>query len=210
MKSWLGKLLGKSQQPAPTPAESAPASDRTIPINSEQTIPTDADRTIPISAPAESPAGCAAEAPVAMEWQVGDVIRDLYEIKEIHGGGGMRLVYRAHRRDWEKEMAVKSPRAEYFQSEQQKENFVRECLTWIGLGLHAHIVCCYYVRMPRDFRRGVDPMEVVLGGRVVPIRERDAGISKKLAEVIDRSLAVNPKERYQDAAQMLDALGKAL
>ena len=65
-------------------------------------------------------------------------------------------------------------------------------------------------QLPRDFPRGVDPMEVVLGGRIVPIRERDADIPKKLAEVIDRSLAVNPKDRWQDAAQMLDALGKVL
>ena len=65
-------------------------------------------------------------------------------------------------------------------------------------------------QLPRDFPRGVDPMEVVLGGRIVPIHERDAGIPKKLAEVIDRSLAVNPKDRWQDAAQMHHALGKAL
>ena len=65
-------------------------------------------------------------------------------------------------------------------------------------------------QLPRDFPRGVDPMEVVLGGGIVPIRERDAGIPKKLAEVIDRSLAVNPKDRWQDAAQMRDALGKVI
>ena len=64
--------------------------------------------------------------------------------------------------------------------------------------------------IPRDFPRGVDPMEVVLGGRIVPIRERDAGVPKKLAEVIDRSLLVNPKERFQDAAEFRKALEKAL
>src|SRR6266853_1956761 len=76
--------------------------------------------------------------------------------------------------------------------------------------LGATFYCMLTGQLPRDFPRGVDPMELVLGGRIVPIRERDASIPKKLAEVIDRSLAVNPKERYQDAAQMHDALVKAL
>ncbi|HEV7406294.1 MAG TPA: FHA domain-containing serine/threonine-protein kinase [Chthoniobacteraceae bacterium] len=74
----------------------------------------------------------------------------------------------------------------------------------------ATFYCMLTGQVPRDFPRGVDPMEVVLGGRIVPLRERDAALPKKLAEVIDRSLAMNPQERYQDAAQMLEALVKAL
>ena len=76
--------------------------------------------------------------------------------------------------------------------------------------LGATFYCMLTGQLPRNFPRGVDPMEVVLGGRIVPIRERDAGIPKKLAEVIDRSLAVDVDERYQDAAQMHDALAKVL
>ena len=68
--------------------------------------------------------------------------------------------------------------------------------------LGATFYCMLTGQLPRDFPRRVDPMEVALGGRIVPIRERDAGIPTKLAEVIDRSLAVNPKDRWQDAAQM--------
>ncbi len=77
-------------------------------------------------------------------------------------------------------------------------------------GLGATFYCMLTGRLPRDFPRGVDPMEVVLGGRVVPLRERDAALPRKLAEVIDRSLAVSPKARYLDAAQMHDALVKVL
>ena len=82
---------------------------------------------------------------VPAEWNVGDVILDLYDVKQVFQGG-MGLVYRVHHRDWDEDIAVKSPRADFFQSQVQKENFVRECLAWISLGLHPHIVTCYCVR----------------------------------------------------------------
>lgn len=96
-----------------------------------------------------------AEANVPAEWNVGDVILDLYEVKHIHTGGGMGLVYRVHHRNWNIDLAVKSPRQDYFRTEAQKENFVRECETWINLGLHPNTISCFYVRtlggIPRVF-----------------------------------------------------------
>ena len=87
-----------------------------------------------------------AEADVPLEWNVGDVILDLYEITGILGEGGMGRVYKAHHRGWNIDLAIKCPKPEHFQTEKQKENFVRECETWINLGLHPHIVSCCYVR----------------------------------------------------------------
>ena len=102
----------------------------------------------------------ASEAEVPLEWNVGDVILDLFEVKDIHKGGGMGLVYRVCHRGWNIDLAVKSPRADYFQTEEQKNNFVRECETWINLGLHPHTVSCYYVRtlggIPRVFAEYVE------------------------------------------------------
>lgn len=93
-------------------------------------------------------------------WKVGDIILDLYEVKQIHTGGGMGLVYRVHHRGWNVDLAVKCPRTNFFQTELQKENFTRECETWINLGLHPHIVSCYYVRtlggVPRVFAEYVE------------------------------------------------------
>jgi serine/threonine protein kinase len=63
---------------------------------------------------------------------------------------------------------------------------------------------------PRDFRLGQDPIAVVLSGIIVPIRKRNANIPSKVAEVIDRALAVDVNERYQDAGEMLKAMQKAL
>jgi len=102
----------------------------------------------------------AAEEDVAPEWEVGDVILDLYEVKDIHTGGAMGIVYRVGHRGWNMDLAVKSPRPDYFKTEDQKANFVRECETWIDLGLHPHTVSCHYVRtmggIPRVFAEYVE------------------------------------------------------
>jgi len=99
----------------------------------------------------EEPKSVEVEIPGA--WKVDEVIMDLYEIKQIHTGGGMGFVYRAHHRNWNIDLAIKSPRQDYFETEQQKEDFERECKTWIDLGLHPHIVSCFYVRRVDDIPR---------------------------------------------------------
>jgi serine/threonine protein kinase len=63
---------------------------------------------------------------------------------------------------------------------------------------------------PRDFPPGLDPIEIILRGGIIPIRRRDRSIPKKVAEVIDRAVLVTPNDRYQDAAEMRDAMAKAL
>jgi WD40 repeat protein/serine/threonine protein kinase len=94
--------------------------------------------------------------PLAAEvWHPGDVISGLYEIKQVHKSGGMGLVYRVYHRGWDMDLAVKSPRPEFVQNERAKVLFEREAETWVRLGLHPHIVTCYYVRrldgIPRTF-----------------------------------------------------------
>lgn len=93
-------------------------------------------------------------------WQIGDVILDKYAVRDIFTSGGMGLVYRAYHKDWDMDMAVKSPRPEFFQTEEQASNFEREAETWVNLGLHPHIVSCFYVRrlggIPRIFAEFVE------------------------------------------------------
>jgi WD40 repeat protein/serine/threonine protein kinase len=130
------------------------------PVN--QSVSSENGRTVRASTQNNLEAIDDAETEVAAEWAVGDVILDTYEVKQIHTGGGMGLVYRVYHRDWKEDLVVKSPRPEYFATQDQRENFVRECVTWMGLGLHPHIVTCYYVRLlggiPRVFA------EYVAGG----------------------------------------------
>ena len=92
-------------------------------------------------------------------WNVGDVILDAYEVKPLKAGfdtskhyaeGGMGLVYRVRHRGWDLDLALKRPKRETFQTERGKENFERECTTWVELGLHPNIVSCYYVRRIGD------------------------------------------------------------
>lgn len=158
MKTWFSKIFSFSKEQTPTPADGAESAASQVDVG--RTIPADAGRTALASPPIDPHPILPAEALVAVEWKVGDLILDLYEVKEIHEGGGMGLVYRVHHRGWNTDLAVKSPRRHYFRTEAQKENFTRECETWINLGLHPHIVSCYYVRtlggVPRVFAEYIE------------------------------------------------------
>jgi WD40 repeat protein/serine/threonine protein kinase len=83
-------------------------------------------------------------------WKVGDVILDLYEVKQVHRSGGMGIVYRLHHRGWGVDLAMKSPRLQRVADDRAKALFEQEAGTWIRLGLHPHTVSCYYVRRIND------------------------------------------------------------
>lgn len=63
---------------------------------------------------------------------------------------------------------------------------------------------------PRDFPPGSDPVQVVLRGASVPIRERAPTIPRPIAEVIDRACAADWRTRYADGEEMLFALRDAV
>ena len=119
MKTWFGKIFGKEQKQMPLDgSKPAPAI-----ATAEQTVLPDTEQTIVASPPNDLQALHAVEAQVAAEWKVGDVILDLYEVKHIHEGGGMGLVYRVHHRGWNMDLAVKIPRSDYFQDGSAKGEF---------------------------------------------------------------------------------------
>ncbi|MGI6401015.1 MAG: protein kinase domain-containing protein [Thermoguttaceae bacterium] len=74
---------------------------------------------------------------------------------ELYAEGGVGIVQRVRRRDWNVDLIVKSPKPGVAVTESGKKTFERECQTWIELGLHANIVSCYFVRridgIPRLF-----------------------------------------------------------
>lgn len=80
--------------------------------------------------------------------QKGDEILETYQVTSDAIYGGMGSVWRVLHRNWKVDLAMKRPQPKFFAegSEKRKENFIRECESWIRLGLHPNIVACYYVR----------------------------------------------------------------
>ncbi len=58
----------------------------------------------------------------------------------------MGRVYKVHHRAWDMDLALKRPLASTLQTEEGRDAYIREAETWVNLGLHPHIVCCYYIR----------------------------------------------------------------
>ena len=75
------------------------------------------------------------------------IVPDQYRILSDAIEGGMGSVWRVHHKSWNVDLAMKRPKSAFFVSEKQKEGFIRECDSWIRLGLHPNIVSCYYVRL---------------------------------------------------------------
>jgi serine/threonine protein kinase len=63
---------------------------------------------------------------------------------------------------------------------------------------------------PRDFVPELDPLQVILAGSLVPLRERDPSLPASLAAVVDRAVADDLAVRYPSAAEFRDALRDAL
>ncbi|RJP19934.1 MAG: serine/threonine protein kinase, partial [Candidatus Abyssobacteria bacterium SURF_5] len=83
-----------------------------------------------------------------------------YEIRDVLGEGGYGKVYKVHHLDWDMDMAVKTPNEAAISRAGGVESFVRECHTWMDLGLHENIVTCHFVRVlgkvPRVFAEYVE------------------------------------------------------
>jgi serine/threonine protein kinase len=79
-------------------------------------------------------------------WNVGDTILDLYRVTDILGEGGFGKVYKVRHQGWNLDLAMKIPKPEVVSAAGGVEGFEQEAETWVNLGLHPHIVSCYYVR----------------------------------------------------------------
>ena len=111
-------------------------------------------------------------------WNVGDLILGVYEVKPIaenvpYAEGGVGVVHRIYHREWDMDIAVKSPKPQFFQTEHGKKSYEQEAQTWIELGLHPNIVTCYLVRriggIPRLFAEFVSDGSLrdwILDGRL--------------------------------------------
>lgn len=100
-----------------------------------------------------------------VDWQVGDVYLDIYEVRALIGEGGMGKVFRVYHRLWDLEIAVKCPSPKLLAHLGGIDYFEQECNTWVNLGLHPHLATCYYVRrvggVPRIFAEYVESGDVL-------------------------------------------------
>ena len=76
----------------------------------------------------------------------GDIINGEYAVSRVFTNGGMGLVYKVHHLAWDMDLALKCPRKELFQTDEQKRSFTKECETWMDIGVHPNIVTCFYVK----------------------------------------------------------------
>jgi len=63
---------------------------------------------------------------------------------------------------------------------------------------------------PREFEKGTDPWQVVLRTTAVPIRDRDASIPNRLAQVIDNALIDHPNIAVKSAVEFRSQLRDAM
>ncbi len=101
-----------------------------------------------------------AEAGVKEDWELGDLILNFYEVTDVLGEGAFGKVYKVYHKGWNEYLAVKSLKVELCRDKAHRKNFIFECEGWVNLGLHPHIVNCYYVRdlggLPRIFSEFIE------------------------------------------------------
>ena len=64
-------------------------------------------------------------------------------------------------------------------------------------------------QVPRDLGPDDDPLDVILSGKVVPVRRRDPSIPKGLADVVDHAVRDKTADRFQAADEFRKALAAA-
>lgn len=92
-------------------------------------------------------------------YQKGEILQDLYEVRNL-AIGGMGIVYFVWHRLWGVHLAMKSPKREIWEDEHKYARYLEEAKIWANLGLHPNVVSSYYIReldgIPRIFSEYVD------------------------------------------------------
>lgn len=145
---------------------------------------------------------------------------------DVIGAGGQGLVLRLRHMEWNRDFALKLPQPKALRDQKSRELYLKEAEAWIRLGVHPHIVRCWFVRpieglpglflddkvtvlekMENEFtarlqRNGVP---VLLGDLGSPEILEDANISEAKSlivatddDLVNVELAVNAKELRPD------------
>mgnify|MGYP000204874610 CR=1 FL=1 len=79
-------------------------------------------------------------------WEIGDVIEGIYRVWKKDESDEIAVIYFVEHLGWKKNLTVKSIKPEISRDEKIVKLFIREAENWIKLGLHPHIVSCFYVK----------------------------------------------------------------
>ncbi len=90
---------------------------------------------------------------IPFNWNKGDLLMEMYDVREELGRGGMGVVHRVHHRGWGIDVAVKSPKKRLVSEQGWVDTFEHECETWTNLPPHPNTVVCYCVRRLGDIPR---------------------------------------------------------
>ncbi len=72
---------------------------------------------------------------------------EVFQIKKKFESGGMGIVYLARHTLWNIDVAIKHPRPEFLRSQNQIDDFLKECATWASLGMDPYVTTCFYSRV---------------------------------------------------------------
>ena len=53
-----------------------------------------------------------------------------------------------------------------------------------------------------DFESVEDPVMAILNGSIIPLGRRNVNVPRRLLDVIERSISIDPQERFEDAASL--------
>lgn len=90
-------------------------------------------------------------------WQVGDVLLDLYQVLEILGDTQVASLYKVRHLGWNQDLMMKVPQPKILQAMGGPENFAEQIKVWADLGRHPHLVTCYYLRFATAIRAAASP-----------------------------------------------------
>lgn len=75
----------------------------------------------------------------------GQIVDGRLEILNLIGYGGQGVVLKVKHLEWDRFLALKLPLPEVVQSPVNRERYLQEAETWIRLGVHPHVVRCWFV-----------------------------------------------------------------
>ncbi|MBF2050228.1 MAG: FHA domain-containing protein [Elainella sp. C42_A2020_010] len=83
---------------------------------------------------------------ISTQWQAGDILLKRYKIVAILGQDELGEIYKATHLTWKTDLIIRSFKPDLITSMGGVEALQTDVAAWINLGLHPHILSCYYLR----------------------------------------------------------------